>query len=64
ASVLGLERNTSLPAPQMTSDPKSGAPIYTWAVDADGGKDILQIEGFGPSQGRCQAHLRRDCALD
>jgi hypothetical protein len=60
AFVGGLERNTSLPAPQITSDPKTGAPIYTWTVDAEGAKDILVIEAFGEDRRRVDVRLTYD----
>ncbi len=60
AFVGGLKRNTSLPAPQVTSDPKTGAPIYTWTADADGGKDVLEIEGFGEDHRRVSVRFAYD----
>jgi hypothetical protein len=57
AFVGTLERNTSLPPPQMTSDPKTGAPIYTWTVDSDGANDILQVEAFGEDRRRADVRL-------
>jgi hypothetical protein len=60
AFVESLKRNTSLPAPQVTSDPKTGAPIYGWTVDADGWKDVLQVEGFGADHRRVDVWLTYD----
>jgi hypothetical protein len=57
AFVEGLERNTSLPAPQVTSDPKTNAPIYTWTVDAEGANDILVVEAFGEDHRRVDVRL-------
>lgn len=57
AFVGGLARNTSLPAPQVASDPKTGAPIYTYSVDADGATDVLEVEGFGEDHRRVGIRL-------
>ena len=57
AFVASLKLNTSLPEPQVTSDSKTGAPIYTWTVDADGAKDILVVEGFGEDNRRVDVRL-------
>ena len=55
--VASLKSNPSLSEPQVTSDPKTGAPIYTWTVDADGAKDILVVEGFGEDRRRVDVRL-------
>ena len=44
--IAGLKRETTLPDQQPKSNPETGAVTYTWAAEADGGKDKLEIAAY------------------
>lgn len=59
AFVDGLKRESRLPDPQVTKSP-ADAPIYTWTVDADGGKDKLEVAAYGEARRRVVVTLTYD----
>jgi hypothetical protein len=60
AFVEGLKRETTLPDPKGGTNPNTGAPIYTWTVDADGGKDKLEVAAYGEARRRVLVTLTYD----
>jgi hypothetical protein len=60
AFVAGLKRESTLPEPQMGTSSGTGAPVYTWTVDADGAKDKLEVAAYGPARRKVVVTLTYD----
>lgn len=52
AFVEVLRREATLPDAPVGTNPDTGAPIYTWTVDADGAKDKLEVAAYGEARRR------------
>lgn len=60
AFIDGFKRETTLPDPQIATRPDTVAPVYTWAVEDDGGQDKLEVAAYGQGRRRVVVTLTYD----